>query len=510
MDDGNFTANAQVVAELPYKYSTRPQNSRSRITCSIRRPITLRSSIDFSSLRLRLLLPLLLSATIAALLVAGLSFAAGRSWALREIQARRDAIEKTLEQASFPITESVARPLALLLGAEIVVLDESRRVSASSLRLDTDTGQRLAALLQISDAANSIVVSETEAKINIGDRQYIASFFQRQRKDSAATVDRFVIALFDRKGIEAASRRAAMLPLLTGLSTIGLLSTVTLLLSARIANRISSLQQSVQLVALGNFDVSVDDQSLDELGRLGRAVDRMSDQLKRLWKEVNRRQSDKLLHQLSAGMAHQLRNTLTGARLAIELHQQSHALQSQELAVAIRELTIAEDYVQRILMVGTGEHRQSEQPATVADCLETVRASQDLVARHLGVELTWTVDPALARYTVADGATLNAALSNLVTNAIQAGKCVEVRAAIAESSQCKIVVQDNGPGVEKQLADDLFEPFVTSKPEGMGLGLPVVRRAAQKLAGTIVWERAGGFTCFHLTVPVDNASNSNQ
>lgn len=468
------------------------------------------SKIDFSSLRLRLLLPLLLAATIAAVLVAALSFSTGRSWALRDLQQRRDAIDETLQQASFPITESVARSLALLLRAEIVVLDESKQVSTSSLRLDAETDSRLAALLAV-DGGNDIDASIAPgSEIRIGEQLFIASFFQRERSSSAGAADRYVVVLFDREGIDAASRRAALLPLLTGLSTIGLLCTVTLLITGRLANRISGLQRSVQRVAGGDFDTCVSDQSLDELGRLGRAVDGMSAQLKGLWSEVNRRQSDKLLHQLSAGMAHQLRNTLTGARLAIELHQQKHSRADDEIAVALRELTVAEDYVQRLLLVGTGEDRQKDRPALVAQCLGDVRSSQDLVAGHLGGELAWSWDRELESSQVADGATLSTAISNLVMNAIQAGKQVDVTAVIDASGQCRIEVRDNGPGVEQEIADKLFEPFVTSKQEGMGLGLPVVQRAAQKLAGTIAWDRVDGSTRFILNVPIFDANKRSQ
>lgn len=443
----------------------------------------------------------MLSATIAAVFVAALSFAAGRSWALGELQQRREAFQGTLQQASYPITESVAKSLALLLRGEVVVLDESRQVSASSIRLDRDAIHRLATLL----AAESREVASglaTESEVRIGQQVYIASFFQRQRKSGSSATDRFVVVLFELEGIYAASRRAAMLPLLTGLSTIGLLSTVTLLITSGLATRITRLQQSVQLVASGDFDASVSDPSRDEIGRLGRAVDAMSSQLKALWSEVNRRQSDKLLHQLSAGMAHQLRNTLTGARLAIELHQQSHSRADTEIVVALRELTVAEDYVQRLLLVGTGEHRQEDRPAIVAECLSDLRSTQEIVAHHLGVELAWNWDDELEHRQVIDGATLSTAVSNLVINAIQAGRQVEVAAVVTGVDKCKIVVGDNGPGVAQDVADDLFEPFVTSKPEGMGLGLAAVRRAAKKLAGTIEWERTSGMTWFILTIPI--------
>ena len=95
----------------------------------------------------------------------------------------------------------------------------------------------------------------------------------------------------------------------------------------------------------------------------------MSAQLRKLWLEVNRQQGQKLLHQISAGMAHQLRNTLTGARLALELDQQNRSESAgDEVTVALRELEIAKDYVRRLLLVGAGEQqqrREDEQHAAI-------------------------------------------------------------------------------------------------------------------------------------------------
>jgi signal transduction histidine kinase len=91
---------------------------------------------------------------------------------------------------------------------------------------------------------------------------------------------------------------------------------------------------------------------------------------------------------------------------------------------------------------------------------------------------------------------LSAAISNLLINAMQAGREVDVTASKADVDRLRVIVQDDGPGPPAEVADDLFEPFVTSKPEGLGLGLPLVARSAERLGGTVEWHRNAGKTQF--------------
>ena len=94
----------------------------------------------------------------------------------------------------------------------------------------------------------------------------------------------------------------------------------------------------------------------DEVGNLGDAVDSMAEQLNHLWLAINRRQSERLLHQMSAGLAHELRNSLTGVRMAIELHAQSCPDRDDEsLRMTSTLLEELEDYVGKLVLVGRGQ-----------------------------------------------------------------------------------------------------------------------------------------------------------
>jgi nitrogen-specific signal transduction histidine kinase len=65
-------------------------------------------------------------------------------------------------------------------------------------------------------------------------------------------------------------------------------------------------------------------------------------------------------------------------------------------------------------------------------------------------------------------------------------------------------VIDNGPGPHPEIVKRLFEPFVTGKREGVGLGLAVAQQIATSHGGAIVFHRAPGETCFEVHLPASN------
>ncbi len=75
--------------------------------------------------------------------------------------------------------------------------------------------------------------------------------------------------------------------------------------------------------------------------------------------------------------------------------------------------------------------------------------------------------------------------------------------AAAESlnGRVTVTVSDSGEGPSDDIAERMFEPFVTSKPEGVGLGLAYVRRTIELLGGAVSWSRQQNETCFVLELP---------
>ena len=100
---------------------------------------------------------------------------------------------------------------------------------------------------------------------------------------------------------------------------------------------------------------------------------------------------------------------------------------------------------------------------------------------------------------------LQQALLNLVTNAIEASpeeKIVMVRSLLGKGAVI-LEVADRGPGIPKERREEIFTPFATTKKEGTGLGLPIVRKIAEAHGITVsVDENPGGGALFRLVIPL--------
>ncbi len=446
----------------------------------------------FRSLRVRLLAPLLAVSFIAAILVAGASYFLGARWAMQEVEQRFEAIRQTLETTAFPLSENVLTSLAGLTQTNLVTLDSNGLLLTTTHKGNWGRNLRLQDLTSTTENPDSYATNTVE----LDHRRFVVYSFQRSNVSRPLDGVAWVLVMFDQTSIDATRRRAALLPLATGISTLVLLTSLSLYMTSRITRRLSQLQLRVLRVSQGDFDSQVSDHSDDEIGQLGNEVDAMAGQLKRLWTAVNQQQSEKLLHQIASGMAHQLRNSLTGARLAIELHaRQLQGDETEGLRIAIQQIEAAEDYVQRLIRVGTGQ-QERDRPANTLTCLQDIRSSLIAIANHRHVNIQWSLAPELDGYEVKDGPTLSAAITNLVINAIDLAEQVRVQAVLKLPNILSVVIFDDGPGVPESIAQNLFEPFVTSKPEGLGLGLPLVRRAAEHLEGSVEWKRTGKETCF--------------
>lgn len=128
-----------------------------------------------------------------------------------------------------------------------------------------------------------------------------------------------------------------------------------------------------------------------------------------------------------------------------------------------------------------------------------------LGAREQGLDVEVRLDPAADRVLV-DRIQIQQVLVNLMRNAIEAmAECSDRQLEISSLQQddgfIRVTVSDSGPGLAPEVAEKLFQPFVTTKPEGMGIGLSLCQTIVKAHEGKIWAEpsRLGG-TAFHFTL----------
>jgi nitrogen-specific signal transduction histidine kinase len=99
---------------------------------------------------------------------------------------------------------------------------------------------------------------------------------------------------------------------------------------------------------------------------------------------------------------------------------------------------------------------------------------------------------------------------NVINNAVEAAGVngwVEIQLTSSEGlgagePHCTISIADSGPGPPRELAGRVFEPFVTGKRDGVGLGLAVARQVVEAHGGRIDWNRQANQTCFRIELPL--------
>jgi two-component system sensor kinase FixL len=146
--------------------------------------------------------------------------------------------------------------------------------------------------------------------------------------------------------------------------------------------------------------------------------------------------------------------------------------------------------------------RQVEDPRKL---IEEASALALVGAKETGIRVSFDFDSSV-RFVLADKIQVQQVLLNLVRNAIEAMQATEKRelaisTRLQDREMVQIAVADTGPGIAPEIAGQLFQPFVTSKRTGMGVGLSISRTIIEAHGGRL-WAEAnpGGGMVFRLTL----------
>jgi signal transduction histidine kinase len=215
--------------------------------------------------------------------------------------------------------------------------------------------------------------------------------------------------------------------------------------------------------------------------------------------------------QLAAGVAHEVRNPLTGIKFLVDgaLRRTNTTLLTEEdLRLIRQEVVRIERTVQGLLdfaRTPPPDRRRHDLRGLVAEAASVARGRAE--AKPVVLRVTPSPEPILASV---DRDQFLSLLTNLLLNAIDAappGGEVEIRTA-ARDGILKVEVTDTGPGIDPAVADRLFTPFVTTKSTGTGLGLTVAQRVARDHGGKLsAANRKEGGACFTLTLPAAEEAN---
>jgi two-component system sensor histidine kinase HydH len=284
--------------------------------------------------------------------------------------------------------------------------------------------------------------------------------------------------------LEAAARRG--LWLLLGVSSLAF--ALAGLLTRRLTRSLEQLADAAAGISRGDLDLQVDLAGDDEVGRLGSAFNRMTENLRSTLRKLSRREALSTVGELAASLSHEVRNILTSVRLDLQrveetLPEGGPARETQRRALS--EIARLDATVTSTLQMARGS-RFEPTPVMLAEPLEAARhaAMPEFRARRATLDM-----PSIEKTVLVEGESdaLEQLFLNLLLNAAQAldeGGRAEVRFAQADD-RVAVSIIDRGEGLSEEQQEKIFEPFYSTRPEGTGLGLPVVQRIVRLHRGRI-------------------------
>lgn len=456
-------------------------------------------------LQIQIVAPLMVvtAATVAALATFQAISAARRSQ--EQIETQLADVARTLQGSNFPLTQPVLQQMKGLSGADFV-LETPLGTLFSTLELPDGK-------IQLPRTKNGAAGRQFELRnlIELQGRDYFHVPLRLPGRRGVGEQP-LLHVLYSQEDYRRA-RWEAVAPS-AALGSVAVLASVLcgVWIARNVCRSVSRIGQHVERIAAGDFRPVPASGRDDELNDLAANVNLMAGRLVAYEQQVRRTEQLRTLGQLGAGLAHEIRNAVTGSRMALQIHAQQCPLgsESESLEVALRQLRLIETYVQRFLRLSKPpEHF----PRGRVDLVELVEEVTPLVGphvRHLGVVLECNC-PAAPVLVSGDSESLGQVLLNLLFNAIEAvtspgegaiGKRVTV-CVRREEARAVLVVEDSGAGPSGSVGDRLFDPFVSEKANGVGLGLSVSREIVEEHGGKIAWRRGAGTTSFQVSLPLE-------
>jgi signal transduction histidine kinase len=274
-------------------------------------------------------------------------------------------------------------------------------------------------------------------------------------------------------------------------------------------NPILALTRGTRALASGHLEERVVVDSTDELGQLGDAFNNMADRLVELQEDVRKKERQAVFGRVAVGLVHDIshpiQNIGNSCKLMVKMFDDLEYRESFKRTVE-REF----DQVKRVLedLRNLARPKPIEKfPLDLNKALHEVAESMLPGAQSSGISLeTELVFGPL--YIEGDLYALNRVHRNLITNAFQAtpprGRVV-IR-SMRKDDVAVVEISDTGSGIPAERLSSIFDDFVTTKKQGLGLGLALSKKMVEQLGGTItVVSQVGVGTTFTMRFPVTKA-----
>lgn len=278
---------------------------------------------------------------------------------------------------------------------------------------------------------------------------------------------------------------------------------------------VNTLLNATRRLKEGNLDYRIEGLK-DEFGEVAASFNEMASAMKKQILNMQRTEQMKMVGELAAGLAHELKNPLAGIKASMEVLAEESTLAEEDRATLLK--AIAEIRRIELLMKNLLNFARPPKPqfmaADVNKILDTVikmlnfslKPSSSTPEPSKPIDILKDFDKHLP-VIMADPMQLQQVALNLLLNAVDAmpdGGTIGVKTSHNSlTHSIQIEVSDTGKGIDKEVIDKIFQPFFTTKAKGTGLGLSITKRLVEEYGGNITVEsNSGRGATFRITLPV--------
>jgi nitrogen fixation/metabolism regulation signal transduction histidine kinase len=287
-------------------------------------------------------------------------------------------------------------------------------------------------------------------------------------------------------------QRIIVAGLVFGLGVFLLSLAVTWFALGRVTRPLSELTAAIEKAGAGDLDVRVKAGPDTEVGAVASAFNLMAERLRRSRDQLGRAERLAAWRDVARLLSHEIRNPLTPIRLSVERLEQKSRERNPDLPGLVERSsrTILEE-IDALDRIVTEFSDFARMPAPKLRRASLNRLITDVVHEYLPpgtrVEHELSLDPAGDEWRF-DPDLMRRAFGNIVKNSVEAlgARPGRVKAATSRQGDRLVVVfSDNGPGVPAEVRSRAFEPYVTTKARGTGLGLAFVRQVVAGHSGAV-------------------------
>jgi signal transduction histidine kinase len=447
----------------------------------------------------RIVIPFAIVALVATAAAALVSLNASSDALQTRVQTQLRNAVAVVSRGGLALNPAILRNLEQVIGAEIVTLDRDRGVVASTTTDD-------AAIIAVAHAASRSMTSGAAGaapvqSFDCGGRPCLVAIGNIEGYPG------YVVVLVAETSELTTATRAVARVILIAAAISGI---VMVLVSQAVVRRVTApLDRLVRFVRelAPTGERRRAEVGANEVGALAEAFNEMLDRVDQSNEALVRSEKLALAGLIAARVAHDIRNPLSSIKMQAQMLRarvQRDPDDQASVEAILHDIEQVESVIRDLLELARPGELRTERVSVntvLQDALRHVLPQ----FRHRKILLDTRFDEALAPIPL-DSARLKQALLNVLVNASEAmptGGHISIATECDDSGEIRILICDDGLGIDEALGERVFDPFVSTKRDGVGLGLVTARAIIEAHGGRIRLARRRGRpgTCATIWLP---------